>query len=88
MTLEGYDFEYALTMGTIEPWGYGSYNATTDIISIMEVVIDPPPCACQDTLTCRTHKRSGEGCYFPAVCVGPAAAVLPVKGHVPGYPAT
>ncbi len=52
-------------MGTIEPWGYGSYNATTAIISLMEVVIDPPPCACQGIPPCRTHKRSGGGLLLP-----------------------
>jgi len=42
MTAEGYDYEYALTMISHDPAGYGTYSSTATT-SHIEVTVDPPP---------------------------------------------
>ncbi len=52
MTAEGYDYDYAISMPLIEAPIYGTYTAT-EITSLIEVTVDPPPWTCA---SCRTTK--------------------------------
>jgi len=52
MTTEGYDFEYRITTGLSEPWGYGTYTSTCTILCI-DVTVDPPAWTCP---SCRKTK--------------------------------